>query len=56
MDGSGVLFLPERLELLQEYPRGKARGGVRWKDQGWGQADGGSGPSLSVVYWPSEAF
>lgn len=56
VDGSGVLFLPERLELLQEYPRGKARGGVRWKDQGWGQADGGSGPSLSVVYWPSEAF
>ena len=46
VDGSGVLFLLERLELLQEYPRGKARGGVRWKDQGWVQADGVSGPSL----------
>lgn len=54
VDGSGVLFLLERSELLQEYPRGKARGGVRWwgqsgvrwKDQGWGQVDGGSGLSL----------
>lgn len=36
VDSGGVLFLPKRSGLLQQYTRGKTRGGVRWKDQGWG--------------------
>ena len=36
VDSGSVLFLPERSGLLQQYTRGKTRGGVRWKDQGWG--------------------
>lgn len=39
MDDSGILFLLERSELLQECPRGKARGGVRWWGSEWGQVE-----------------